>query len=233
MQPSALIADANVKVLHSIGTSLRETGFTVFSAHAGQDALSAARRLLPSVAILDASLPGLDGFEVCRQLKRDPRIRHIQVLILAGVGRDDERTRALEAEAEDSLSKPFSVREAVLRVQALLRRVPVAPAPHADIGLGRIRIDRMGHYVVVEGQELELTRTEFQLLCELATNQQRVLSREDLMRSIWGPAADVDRRNIDTHIAKLRAKLGPAASQLATVRKFGYRLVEAEIPSDD
>jgi DNA-binding response OmpR family regulator len=169
-------------------------------------------------------LPGLDGFEVCRELKRSPTTKNIPVLMLTARGEEVDRIVGLELGADDYVVKPFSPRELILRVRAILRRFePEEPA------MGRwqrngLTVDFESHRVRVDSQETILTATEFRLLAELIRNLGKVLTRDQLLDKVWGYQFDGYARTVDTHIRRLRQKIGPYAEWIETVRGVGYRL---------
>lgn len=220
-----LVADDEADVLGLLQSNLERAGFTVDPAADGPSALSLARGG-PRLILLDVMMPGLSGFEVLRILKSDPATALIPVILLTARGTEADRVRGLELGADDYVTKPFSPREVILRIRSILRR-SLTPEREKPRCAGQIAFDVDRHVMTVRGRGVDLTVVEFKLLRELLDNAGRVQSRDQLIERIWGHDTEIDHRTIDTHIRRLREKLGPAASQLQTVRGFGYRLDEA------
>jgi DNA-binding response OmpR family regulator len=198
---------------------LAREGYGVHVERDGRGGLASARALKPVAIILDVGLPEMDGTEVCRRLRADDD----WTPVLFCTARDDEidRVLGLELGADDYITKPFSPREVVARVKSVLRRSDGPPSASALLALGRIEVDRTAHRVSVDGAEVELTATEFDLLVHLLRSPDRVFSREQLLSEVWGYAAAVGTRTVDVHVAQVRAKLGDA-SPIRTVRGVGY-----------
>jgi two-component system phosphate regulon response regulator PhoB len=207
--------------------NLRQSGCEVSSAVRGRDGLKLAAQHAPDLVILDLMLPDMAGTEVCKALKSDPKTRHVPVLMLTAKGEEIDRVLGFELGAEDYVTKPFSVRELMLRVQAILRRTR---APQGDASqtfeFGVLRFDRAAHRVWVQGEEIELTALEFRLLTTLADRKNRVQTRAMLLDDVWGIKVDVTTRTVDTHVKRLREKLGMAGEYIETVRGVGYRFAE-------
>jgi len=219
-----LVVEDDVDILQLVVHNLKLADFHVLTAQDGYQALSLAKKHLPQLVILDLMLPGLDGFEVCKELKRSPTTKNIPVLMLTARGEEVDRIVGLELGADDYVVKPFSPRELVLRVRAILRRfAPEEPAltRWQRNGLG---VDFDSHRVTVDTQETILTATEFRLLAELIRNSGKVLTRDKLLDKVWGYQFDGYARTVDTHIRRLRQKIGPYAEWIETVRGVGYRL---------
>jgi DNA-binding response OmpR family regulator len=218
-----LIVEDEVDILQLVTHNLKSAEFNVLTAEDGYQALSLAKKHLPQLVILDLMLPGLDGFEVCKELKRSPTTKNIPILMLTARGEEVDRIVGLELGADDYVVKPFSPRELILRVRAILRRF--APEEPAAVrwqrnGLG---VDLEAHRVVVNNEEAILTATEFCLLAELIRNLGKVLTRDRLLDRVWGYQFDGYARTVDTHVRRLRQKLGPYAEWIETVRGVGYR----------
>ena len=218
-----LIVEDEVDILQLVTHNLKSSEFNVLTAEDGYQALSLAKKHLPQLVILDLMLPGLDGFEVCKELKRSPTTKNIPILMLTARGEEVDRIVGLELGADDYVVKPFSPRELILRVRAILRRF--APEEPAAVrwqrnGLG---VDLEAHRVVVNNEEAILTATEFRLLAELIRNLGKVLTRDRLLDRVWGYQFDGYARTVDTHVRRLRQKLGPYAEWIETVRGVGYR----------
>jgi two-component system phosphate regulon response regulator PhoB len=190
--------------------------------------LERAREAHPSLIILDLMLPGMDGKEVCKTLKSDPRTQSVPVLMLTAKSEEVDRIVGFELGADDYVTKPFSPRELVLRVKAILRRKETPPAEGRRIQIGDLAIDTERHRTTVNNEPVQLTSTEFKLLLELATKRGRVLTREILLDKVWGYTYEGYARTVDTHIRRLREKLGPAGDYIETIRGSGYRFREEE-----
>lgn len=225
MKAKVLIVDDEPDALELIGFNLKRAGFDVLTASDGKQALQKARDLLPSLIVLDVMLPEVDGLEVCKILRAESRTASIPILMLTAKATEIDRVLGLELGADDYLTKPFSPRELTLRVRNLLGRRS-AEATKELLQIGAIRIDLGRHEVTVRGKRIDLTATEFKLVALLAQRRGRVQSREQLLRDVWEYDTLIDTRTVDTHIRRLREKLGVAADHLETVRGVGYRLVE-------
>jgi DNA-binding response OmpR family regulator len=203
----------------------RASGFSVITASDGASGLRRAREELPAFVILDLMLPKMPGLEVCKILKSDSLTRHIPILMLTAKAEEVDRIVGLELGADDYVTKPFSPREVVLRAQAILRRTE-KPAEEKSFVAGPITIDGVRHRVMVSGKVIHLTSLEFKLLCTLVQRRGRVQERDRLLRDVWGYESMIDTRTVDTHVRRLREKLGKAGDAIETVRGFGYRLRE-------
>lgn len=206
--------------------NLEKEGFRVFCAGTGPDGLIMAREELPDLILLDLMLPGMMGTEVCTSLRREAKTAAIPVLMLTARGEEIDRVVGFEVGADDYIVKPFSMRELMLRVKAILRRSSREPETAAMVQVGPLAIDLERHEVLVEGCAVELTSTEFKLLHYLAERVGRVLGRELLLQQVWGYNYVGDTRTVDTHVTRLRGKLGVAGDMIKTVRGFGYKLEE-------
>jgi len=204
--------------------NLEKEGFEVELAHRGDSGLEALRRQSPDLILLDLMLPGVDGLELTRMLKREPTTSRIPIVMLTARGEELDRIVGLELGADDYISKPFSPREVVLRVKAVLRRRQPEEANNERLEVGGIHLDISGHQLRVRGKETPLTATEFRLLRLLMERGGRVQTRGQLLSDVWGYAEDIDSRTVDTHIRRLRRKLGPEADHIETVIGVGYRL---------
>ncbi len=173
-------------------------------------------------------LPDIPGTEVCRQIKTSPRTRHVPVLMLTARTDEVDRVVGFEVGADDFVTKPFSVRELVLRIRAILRRGGGADADLAREQVGPIRVDPGAHRAYVEGEEIALTALEFRLLTTFMSRLGRVQTREALLQDVWGVSSDLQTRTVDTHVKRLREKLGAGRDLIETVRGIGYRMVEPE-----
>jgi two-component system phosphate regulon response regulator PhoB len=207
--------------------NLRQAGHEVLSALLGREGLQLARDRSPDLVLLDLMLPDLSGTEVCKALKKDPRTEHIAILILTAKGEEIERIIGFELGADDYVVKPFSVRELLLRIDAILRRGQGEQPEQQLIEFGSLRIDRAAHRIWIHGKTSELTAIEFKLLVTLYDRKNRVQSRTALLDDVWGIEADITTRTVDTHVKRLREKLGPAGDYIETVRGVGYRFAQS------
>jgi two-component system phosphate regulon response regulator PhoB len=206
--------------------NLGKAGHKVNLASTGQEGLKLARGQKPDLVLLDLMLPDISGTEVCKALKQDPATRDIQVLILTAKGEEIDRVVGFEIGADDYVVKPFSVRELVLRIQAILRRVSGDVDAATAIHFGALKVDREAHRVWVSEKEVELTALEFKLLVTLHDRKNRVQTRDALLQDVWGIEADITTRTVDTHVKRLREKLGSAGEYIETVRGVGYRFAD-------
>ncbi len=195
-------------------------------ADSGEHALELVARQRPSLILLDLMLPGLSGVEVCRRLRASPQTATIPVLMLTARAEEADRVQGFQAGSDDYVTKPFSVRELLLRVRAILRRSPgVAVEQDWLLEFDDLRIDPAAHRVWVLDEELTLTATEFRLLVALAENAGTVLTRGRLLQDVWEAPPNLNTRTVDTHVKRLREKLGPLADTIETVRGVGYRFL--------
>jgi two-component system phosphate regulon response regulator PhoB len=204
---------------------VEKAGMRFIHAADGGTALKLARAEQPDVALLDLMLPGLDGLEVCRQLRRETATRRLPIIMLTARGEEVDRVVGLELGADDYVVKPFSPRELLARIRAVLRRVEGAEPLAAGRPAGALHVDEARHAVTVDGRSLDLTAKEFALLTALMRADGRVLSRDQLLETVWGyaNAAEVESRTVDVHVRRLRAKLGAEARRIVTVKAVGYR----------
>ena len=220
-----LIVDDEPDLVRVLEFSLQQAGFETASASGGEEALAKVRQHVPDLVLLDLMLPDLPGTEVCRQLRQSPRTQHVPVIMLTARGDEVDRVVGFELGADDFVTKPFSVRELLLRIKAILRRGPGDKEDKRD-RVGPVRIDPEGHRAFVEGEEITLTALEFKLLTTLLSRLGRVQTREQLLREVWGMTGDLQTRTVDTHVKRLREKLGAGRDLLETVRGIGYRLID-------
>lgn len=221
-----LIVDDERDLAELIDFNLRAAGFTTRLAHTGDAALVAAREQRPDLVLLDLMLPDMPGTEVCRQLRTGAQTRDLLIVMLTAKAEEADRVRGFEVGADDYVTKPFSVRELVLRLRAILRRVGPSRDGLAPLTLGPLKLDVGAHRFYVDGREVALTTLEFRLLEHLMSRLGRVQTREQLLEDVWGLSSSLETRTIDTHVMRLRDKLGPARAMLETVRGVGYRIVE-------
>lgn len=219
-----LIVEDEPDILDLVSYNLKQAGFDVLPVETGEEALNVAARETLALVVLDLMLPGIDGLEVCRLLKQRAESKDIPVLMLTARTEEVDRIVGLELGADDYLVKPFSPRELVLRIRAILRRAHSGEIEEDElIQAGLLLIDPIGHRVQVAGENVELTATEFRLLLTLAQRRGRVQSREELLNVVWGYEHSGYRRTVDTHVRRLREKIGEAAEMVETVRGVGYR----------
>lgn len=225
MAEKILAVEDDQDLLELLSYNLENAGYRVVTAADGLSALNSARDQLPDLIILDLMLPVMDGLEVCRNLKRGEATKNIPVLMLTAKGEEIDRVVGFEIGAEDYVIKPFSVRELLLRIKAILRRAKGGAAEEKRlIEVGGLKIDLDAHQSWVGEEKLQLTATEFKLLSELAENRGRVLTRERLLDRVWGYTFEGYGRTVDTHIRRVRKKLGREGDLIETVRGIGYRL---------
>ena len=225
MNPILIVEDEK-DILDLVEYHLRQAGFPVISALDGSSGLEEARRKHPALVILDLMLPEMDGKDVCRSLKSNPLTRLIPILMLTARAEEVDRIIGLELGADDYVTKPFSPRELVLRVRAILRRREADRENEKFIQVGDLKIDVEGHHVSVNEVPIQLTSTEFKLLVELASKRGRVQTRTSLLDRVWGYTYEGYDRTVDTHIRHLREKLGDLGEYVETLRGVGYRLRE-------
>jgi two-component system, OmpR family, phosphate regulon response regulator PhoB len=219
-----LVIEDEPDIAEVLQYNLEKEGFDVDTARRGDTGLEAIRRDGPDLVVLDLMLPGIDGLELTRLLKRDPQTARLPIVMLTARGEEVDRIVGLELGADDYISKPFSPREVVLRVKAVLRRFQQEESTAELLEVGGIELDISGHQLRVRGKEVPLTATEFRLLRLLLERNSRVQTRGQLLSDVWGYAEDIDSRTVDTHIRRLRRKLGPEAERIETVIGVGYRL---------
>ena len=231
MSGTILIVDDEADIRSTVEFNLSREGFQTVTAERGRDAVErAAESPRPDLIVLDLMLPDISGTEVCRQLRQSPQTRGIPILMLTAKTDAIDRVVGFEVGADDYVTKPFSVRELVLRVKAILRRSSSQEETSENLSLGVLRIDVEGHRVWVEGEEVVLTALEFRLLTTLVKRRGRVQTREALLNHVWEMSGDVTTRTVDTHVRRLRKKLGPASEYIETLRGVGYRF-RPEVPA--
>jgi DNA-binding response OmpR family regulator len=226
MKDRILVVDDEPDVLDLVTYNLNQAGFQTTTAADGAEALRKARTTLPNLILLDLMLPELDGLEVCKLLRCDAKTSAIPIIMLTARASEVNRIVGLELGATDYVTKPFSPRELVLRVKKRLEQSVGAPAQTCYV-FGLLRVDVSRHLVTVRGRRIVLTATEFKLLALLLQRTGLVQSREQLLRDVWEYESHIDTRTVDTHIRRLREKLGPVAKCLDTVRGVGYRFSPA------
>jgi two-component system phosphate regulon response regulator PhoB len=219
-----LVVDDEPDVLDLVTYNLSQAGFQTETAADGAEALRKARSAAPDLILLDLMLPEMDGLEVCKLLRRDAKTSAIPIIMLTARASEIDRVLGLELGAADYVSKPFSPRELVLRVRKRLEQT--APTqPQVTYAFGPLQVDISRHLVTVKGKRIELTATEFKLLTLLIQRSGHVQSRDQLLRDVWEYESHIDTRTVDTHMRRVREKLGAAAKYLDTVRGVGYRFL--------
>jgi len=226
LKQKILIVDDEPEAVELVEFNLRQAGFETFRAANGAEALRKAKSHPPALVLLDVMLPEVDGLEVCKLLRRDPATATVPIILLTARAAEIDRVLGLELGADDYVTKPFSPRELVLRVKTILRRGTTSGDKRESMHFGDLGIDLPRHLVAWKGKPIDLTVTEFKLVTVLAQRAGRVQSRDALLRDVWEYDATIDTRTVDTHMRRLREKLGPGAKHLETVRGVGYRFVE-------
>ena len=224
-----LVVDDEPDITALVAYHLAKAGYRVSTAATGPDALKAAREERPDIVVLDLMLPGVSGYDVLAELRRREETREGGVILLTARREEADRIRGLSLGADDYLTKPFSPQELSLRVQAVLRRLGAPPvSAGSTVAAGPISIDRSAHRVLIGGQELTLTATEYKLLLTLIERRGRVQTRPQLLETVWEAQPDIQTRTVDMHVQRLRTKLGDAGKLIETVRGFGYRFRATE-----
>jgi len=221
-----LIIEDDRDIVETLEYNLKKDGFRTTKAYDGAAGLKAAEEKLPALIILDLMLPIIEGLEVCRRLKKNPKTANIPVIMLTAKGTETDKVVGLEVGADDYLTKPFSNKELIARIKTILRRYEKpSTAPSPILKFKDLEIDTEKHEVKAAGKTIELTAKEFQLLHYLAENKGRVFSRERLLDSVWGIDVAIETRTVDVHMRRLREKLGKSGDHLTTLRGVGYKFV--------
>ena len=224
--PTILIVEDELDLQQILAYNLEHAGYAVRVAGTGREALRLAQEEPPQLVLLDLMLPDMPGTQICKQLKEDPRTQAVPVVMLTARGEESDRVLGFELGADDYVVKPFSVRELLLRTQAILRRHAV---PAEDVlAVRELRLDRAAHRVWAEEREIKLTALEFRLLQLLLEERGRVLTRSLLLEKVWNIDAEITTRTVDTHVKRLREKLGSSGDYIETVRGVGYRFLGDE-----
>jgi two-component system phosphate regulon response regulator PhoB len=221
-----LIVEDETDISELVEYHFKQSGFSVTSVSDGSSALEQVKRRRPALIVLDLMLPDMDGKDICRVLKSNPLTRAIPILMLTAKAEELDRVVGFELGAEDYVTKPFSPRELVLRVKAILQRKEPLQESEKIIQIGGLLIDVEKHLVSVNKKAIPLTHTEFKLLLELAQKRGRVYTRETLLDRVWGYTYEGYARTVDTHIRRLREKLGMMGEYIETIRGVGYRFRE-------
>ena len=222
-----LVIDDEADVTELVAYHLKAKGFTVETLNNPNGSIGLARTFLPDLVILDVMMPDLNGVQICRMLRADPKLKKVPVIFLTAKSEENDRIHGLETGADDYICKPFSTKELILRVQSILRRLTEGgPAEPKKLQAGQIILDVDRHEVAIHGQVIELTATEFKLLRLLMERRGRVQTREHLLINVWNYETEIETRTVDTHVRRLREKLGTEADWIETIRGVGYRMAE-------
>ena len=223
MNQKIYIVEDEPDIRETLKYNFSNEGFKVFTAPDGEEALSNIKKVLPDVLILDLMLPGVSGLDVCKSIRADDDIRDMSIIMLTAKGEEIDRIIGFELGADDYVTKPFSVRELILRVKVLLKKQRESLVENKLVTFGPIRIDLDAHELKINDKEIVLTALEFKLLQHLVKRKGRVQTREQLLGDVWGYSAEVTTRTVDTHIKRLREKLGNTSDYIQTIRGVGYR----------
>ena len=223
MSQKIYIVEDEPDIRETLKYNFSNEGFEVFTAPDGEEALSNIKKVLPDVLILDLMLPGVSGLDVCKSIRADDDIRDMSIIMLTAKGEEIDRVNGFELGADDYVTKPFSVRELILRVKVLLKKQRESLVENKLVTFGPIRIDLDAHELKINDKEIVLTALEFKLLQHLVKRKGRVQTREQLLGDVWGYSAEVTTRTVDTHIKRLREKLGNTSDYIQTIRGVGYR----------
>ena len=223
MSQKIYIVEDEPDIRETLKYNFSNEGFEVFTSPDGEEALSNIKKVLPDVLILDLMLPGVSGLDVCKSIRADDDIRDISIIMLTAKGEEIDRVIGFELGADDYVTKPFSVRELILRVKVLLKKQRESLVQNKLVTFGAIRIDLDAHELKINDKEIVLTALEFKLLQHLVKRKGRVQTREQLLGDVWGYSAEVTTRTVDTHIKRLREKLGDTSDYIQTIRGVGYR----------
>lgn len=221
-----LIVEDEKDIVELIKYNLEKENFKVQSANNGQKALDLVSKNQPNLILLDLMLPEIDGLEVCRKLKKDPKTSHIPIIMLTAKSAESDKIVGLELGADDYITKPFSVKELIARIKALLRRMNPEAKQVEIIKLGEVSIDFSKYLVTQKGKSIELTTKEFELFKALINARGRAISRDTLLENVWGYdySLEITTRTVDVHILNLRKKLKSIADRIITIKNVGYRL---------
>lgn len=227
-----LVVDDEPDVTELVAYNLKAKGFHVETLNDATASISKARNYHPDLIILDIMMPHLSGIQICRILRNDNKLARIPIIFLTAKAEPQDRIEGLESGADDYLAKPFSPKELTLRVESILRRVsaPLLPSA-AKLQIGAIVLDSETHLASVSGQPIDLTATEFKLLHLLMERQGRVQTREHLLLNVWNYSTEIETRTVDTHVRRLREKLGGEAGWIETIRGVGYRIADKKLPA--
>jgi DNA-binding response OmpR family regulator len=223
-----LIIEDDKHISKLVKYNLEKNGYDPTVVEDGEEALEILSKQNADLIVLDIMLPKMDGFEVCRLIKQNPKLKNIPIIMLTAKGEEVDRIVGLELGADDYVVKPFSPRELILRIKAILKRGKIEESAKDIIERGSLVINIPKHVVTVNNKEIELTPIEFKLLVTLIERKGRIQSRDQLLSDVWDMHADVFTRTVDTHIKRLREKLGKIGNKIETVRGLGYRFKEED-----
>lgn len=227
MGDTVLVVEDEADVVDLLRYNLNKSGFDVLIATSGLEGLEIAAHHRPDLILLDIMLPGMSGYEVCKKLRNTPETATIAIVMLTAKGETLERVKGLECGVDDYITKPFSPRELILRIKAVLRRVRISEKGDV-LEFDGFQVDKQAFEIRLDGTRIELTTTEFKLLCLLLERRGRVQSREKLLLDVWGYHNVIDTRTVDTHVRRLREKLSDRSHRLETIRGEGYRFSAVE-----
>jgi len=221
---TVLVIEDEKNIVELVKYNLEQDGFRVLTAAKGDTGLETALREKPALVILDLMLPGINGLEICKTLKQNDKTRALPIIMLTAKGTESDKVVGLELGADDYITKPFSPRELVARVKAVLRRSQ-EKVPEEVLRSGTIELDVTKHEMRLKGRPVEITAKEFELLRVLMGSKERVLTREVLLSKVWGyeNSVNIETRTVDMHVGQLRKKLGKEAERIVTVKSIGYR----------
>jgi DNA-binding response OmpR family regulator len=221
-----LVVEDDKNILKLLRYNLEKAGFTCFTTITGEDAFNILSSEEIDLVVLDIMLPSIDGLEVCKRIKQNDAYSHIPIIMLTAKGEEVDKIVGLELGADDYIVKPFSPRELILRIKAILKRNAPKEVTRDILTVGKVKIDIPRHKVTVDAKTIELAPMEFKLLSLLAERRGRVQSRDVLLKDVWGISADVTTRTVDTHVKRLRQHLGKTGKLVETIRGLGYRFRE-------
>lgn len=222
-----LVVDDEPDVTDLLAYALKAKGFAVETVNNPNAGIGLARTFMPDLVILDVMMPELNGIQICRMMRADPTLKRVPVIFLTAKAEENDRIQGLESGADDYICKPFSTKELILRVQSILRRMNEGAAEEPKrLQVGDIVLDVERHEVTLRGQVIDLTATEFKLLRLLMERRGRVQTREHLLINVWNYETEIETRTVDTHVRRLREKLGDQADWIETIRGVGYRMAE-------
>jgi two-component system phosphate regulon response regulator PhoB/two-component system alkaline phosphatase synthesis response regulator PhoP len=224
MEKLIAVVDDEDDIRELVSVNLKKTGFKVKEFSDADSLIRSLAKAVPDLIILDIMMPGTDGIEACKILKKDEKYSSIPIIMLTARTDEADKVVGLELGADDYVSKPFSPRELTARVKAVLRRKTTAAEEYEAVEIGPIKMDLNKHEVLVKGKKVELTATEFRILQILSSKKEHVLSREQILDNLWGNEKVVVDRTIDVHIKHLREKLGPAGKMIKNIRGVGYKI---------
>tara|TARA_B100002051_G_scaffold231799_1_gene230099 strand:- start:613 stop:1299 length:687 start_codon:yes stop_codon:yes gene_type:complete len=223
MQKNILVVEDEPDLRTTLEFNLKSEGYKVKSAADGQTAIKEIGKKIPDLVLLDLMLPDMSGLEVCKQIRKESFSDQVSIIMLTAKGEEVDRVLGFELGADDYVVKPFSVRELLLRISSILKRGSETNSSREQISIGDVEINLASHRVFISGLEIELTAKEFELLKYLAERNGRIQTREVLLEQVWGYNNSVTTRTVDTHIKRLRSKIGDVGSKIETVRGVGYR----------